>query len=115
MESKLLKIQLNQGSRNNIEQLIWYIPENIEFPKSEMDQKGYYWDSVFYEINDDAKYVYIVMKSSDFSKTMVDETGLLVSPFRTVYERFREECWAPEHYLDIEPMFYFNSSLVLTN
>jgi len=89
--------------------------ENIEFPKSEMDQKGYYWDSVFYEMNDTAEYMYIVIKSSNFSNIIIDEADLLISPFRVVYERFREECWAPEHYLDIEPIFCFNSSLVFTS
>ena len=114
MEAKLLKIKLNQNSRNHLEQLISYMRENIEFPKSEMEQKGYYWDSVFFESIDSTEYIYIVIKSSDFSRIMKDESKLILSPFRNVYEKFREQCWSPEPYLDIEPVFCFNSSLEFT-
>jgi hypothetical protein len=88
--------------------------ENIEFPKSEMEQKGYFWDSVFYEKNDEFEYIYIVIKSVDFSKIMMDESKLIVSPFRDVYEKFRSTCWASEPYVDLEPVFCFNSSFTLS-
>ncbi|EIV1777545.1 hypothetical protein MOU97_004230 [Vibrio vulnificus] len=85
--------------------------ENIEFPKSEMEQKGYFWDSVFFEKTDESEYIFIVIKSADFSKIMVDENELVATPFRDVYEKFRSQCWAPELYQDIEPIFCFNASL----
>ncbi|WP_337993082.1 hypothetical protein [Thalassomonas haliotis] len=88
--------------------------ENIEFPKSEMEQKGYFWDSVFYEKDEEYEYIYIVIKSSDFSKIMMDESELVVSPFRGVYEKFRSQCWASEPYIDIEPIFCFNSTLTFS-
>ena len=111
MESKLLKIKLNPNSRSHLDSLISYMRENIEFPKSEMEQKGYFWDSVFYEKRDCFEYIYIVIKSTDFSKIMMDESELVISPFRDVYEKFRSQCWAAEPYLDFEPIFCFNSSL----
>ncbi|MBL4942280.1 MAG: hypothetical protein JKY81_11530 [Colwellia sp.] len=115
MESKLLKIKLYFNSRVQLNQLIPYMRENIEFPKSEMDQKGYFWDSVFYEKDEEFEYVYIVIKSTDFSKIMLDESELIVSPFRDVYEQFRSQCWVSEPYLDLEPIFCFNSSMVFSN
>jgi hypothetical protein len=88
--------------------------ENIEFPKSEMEQKGYFWDSVFYEKEDKFECIYIVIKSDDFSNIMMDESELVVSPFRDVYEKFRTTCWAPGPYIDLEPIFCFNSSLTFS-
>jgi len=89
--------------------------ENIQFPKSEMEQKGYFWDSVFYEKNDEFEYIYIVIKSNDFSKIMMDESELIVSPFREVYEKFRSTCWVSEPYIDIEPVLCFNSSFTFSS
>lgn len=114
MESKLLKIKLNPGSRSHLDSLISYMRENIEFPKNEMEQKGYFWDSVFYERDDEFEYIYIVIKSADFSKIMMDESELIFSPFRDIYEKFRSTCWSPEPYQDIEPIFCFNSSITFT-
>lgn len=111
MESKLLKIKLNANSRVQLDSLISYMRENIEYPRSEMEQKGYFWDSIFYEKNEDFEYIYIVIKSADFSKIMLDESELIVSPFRDVYEKFRSQCWVSEPYLDFESIFCFNSSL----
>lgn len=115
MESKLLKIKLNSNSRVHLDQLISYMRENIEFPKNEMEQKGYFWDSVFYEKHEGFEYLYIVIKSTDFSKIMMDENELIISPFRDVYEQFRSQCWASEPYLDFEPIFCFNSSMNFSN
>ena len=114
MESKLLKIKLNPNSRSDLDTLITYMRDNIEFPKSEMEQKRYFWDSVFYEKSDEFEYIYIVIKSKDFSKIMMDESELIISPFRDVYEKFRSTCWAPEPYIDLEPVFCFNSSLTFS-
>ncbi|MGS0680515.1 DUF6176 family protein [Shewanella sp. 125m-7] len=111
MESKLLKIKLKLGSREKLDNLICYMRENIEFPKSEMGQKGYYWDSVFYESTRDHEHIYIVIKSVDFSKIMLDESALLHTPFREVYEKFRQECWVNEPYSDIDATACFNSSM----
>ncbi|GLX80140.1 hypothetical protein tinsulaeT_34800 [Thalassotalea insulae] len=110
MESKLLKIKLNSGYRSQLERLIAYMRENIEYPANEMTQKGYFWDSTFIEQTDEADFLYIVLKSHDFSKIMLDENELSPTPFREVYEQFRRQCWAPEPYTDIEPIFCFNSS-----
>jgi hypothetical protein len=115
MQSKLLKIKLNPNSRDHLDALIAYMRENIAFPKSEMEQKGYFWDSVFFQSDDEFEYIYIVIKSADFSKIMIDESELIASPFREVYEKFRTSCWAPEPYVDIEPIFCFNSSLTFSN
>lgn|GEM_PF-7010220 len=114
MQSKLLKIKLMPNSRIHLEALIAYMREHIEFPKSEMEQKGYFWDCVFYEKTNNFEYVYIVIKSNDFSKIMMDESEIIISPFRAVYEKFRDQCWAPEPYTDLEPVFCFNSSLTFS-
>ncbi len=110
MESKLLKIKLKSGSRPHLDNLISYMRENIEYPRDEMQQKGYFWDSTFIEQTEQADFLYIVIKSHDFSKIMVDESELSPTPFREVYEKFRAQCWAPEPYTDLEPIFCFNSS-----
>ena len=111
LESKLLKIKLNPNSRTHLEKLIAYMREHIEFPLAEMEQKGYFWDSTFIEQTDKADFLYIVIKSPDFSKIMADESELSPTPFREVYEAFRQNYWAPEPYVDIEPVFCFNSSM----
>ena len=85
--------------------------EHIEFPLAEMEQKGYFWDSTFIEQTAEADFLYIVIKSPDFTKIMADESELSPTPFREVYEAFRQNCWAPEPYVDIEPVFCFNSSM----
>ena len=87
MESKLLKIKLMLGSRSKLDHLISYMRQNIEYPKGEMEQKRYYWDSVFYESTRDHEHIYIVIKTPDFSKIMLDESELLYTPFREVYEQ----------------------------
>lgn len=33
---------------------------------------------------------------------------------RDVYEQFRATCWAPEPYIDLEPVFCFNSALTFS-
>ena len=84
---------------------------NIEQPANEMAQKGYFWDSVFFDNEAGIEYLYIVLKSGDFSKIMVDESNLIPTPFRDIYEKFRNECWVPEPYADIEFLQCFNSEM----
>ena len=86
--------------------------ENPIHPKTEMEQKGYFWDSVFFEEANDKNYIYIVVKSADFTTIMKDEEGLIATPFREVYEKFRLETWVPDTYKDIEEIFCFNDSMV---
>jgi len=111
MESKLLKIKLNPNSRTRVDELLEYMTSSVAGPKNEMSQKGYYWDSVFFGIEVDVEYLYIVLKSNDFSKIMVDESELIATPFREYYDRFRNDCWAPESYEDIESLFCFNTQI----
>ncbi|MFC3032732.1 DUF6176 family protein [Pseudoalteromonas fenneropenaei] len=111
METKLLKIKLNPGSREKVDSLLAYMKSHIDFPKQEMEQKGYFWDSVFYDCEAEDEFLYIVLKSKSFSKIMTDEAGLISTPFREVYEKFRKECWAPEHYNDVEALFCFNKEV----
>lgn len=111
MQAKLLKIKLNANSRPSLDKLLSYMKENAEFPRVEMAQKGYYWDSAFFETVEDIEYLYIVIKSTDFSTIMMDESELDSTPFREVYEAFRASCWSPEPYKDIEPLICFNSKM----
>ena len=111
METKLLKIAMNPGSKEKLKELLEYMKSNIHFPKNEMEQKGYYWDSVFYDCDERVEYMYVVLKSHDFSKIMTDESALIETPFRAVYDKFRRECWAPERYADIEPLYCFNTQM----
>jgi len=115
MQSKLLKIKLNPDSRGKLKDLIDYMQKNISFPKNEMAQKGYFWDSVFFDQSGEAEYLYVVLKSEDFSKIMMDESELDATPYREIYEKFRKTCWAPEPYQDIEPIACFNSSMVFSD
>ncbi len=108
MEAKLLKIKVNPGSKTLFKQLLEYMKNHPEQPLSEMKQKGYFWDSVFYS---EDNYLYMVLKSKDFSKIMMDESELIATPFRAVYEEFRESCWIQGAYQDIESLFCFNHSL----
>lgn len=114
MEAKLLKIPLKSGVREKVDALLGYMKSNNAFPKSEMEQKGYYWDSVFYSDEQGVEYLFIVLKSNDFSRIMVDESSLIETPFRQVYEDFRRECWAPEPYQDLEALCCFNSDMNFT-
>ena len=115
MESKLLKIKLKAGSRSDIDSLVAYMRTNITYPRNEMSQKGYYWDSIFVEQGDKVDFLYIVIKSEDFSKIMVDESELLSTPFRQVYDDFKAKCWLPGPYEDLEPVFCFNSAMQFSN
>lgn len=108
MQAKLLKIKLNPDSRPHLEKLIAYMTENRMHPLNEMKQKGYVWDSVFLDKSDN---LYIVIKSEDFTKIMMDESELIGTPFRDVYEKFREACWSPDPYSDIEPIACFNKTV----
>ena len=111
MQAKLLKIKLNSNSRAQLDQLLRYMQENVDFPRKEMAQKGYYWDSAFYEVVEGIEYLYIVIKSADFSTIKTDESEIDVTPFRDVYEAFRLSCWSPEPYADLEPLVCFNSEM----
>ncbi|REL27247.1 hypothetical protein DXX93_12175 [Thalassotalea euphylliae] len=115
MESKLLKIKLKAGSRADLDSLVAYMRENIAHPRDEMSQKGYFWDSIFIEQTDKADFLYIVIKSEDFSTIMVDESELSLTPFRQVYDDFKTKCWLPEPYEDLEPVFCFNSAMQFSN
>lgn len=86
--------------------------ENPINPKTEMAQKGYFWDSVFFEEVNDQNFIYIVVKSEDFSSIMLNENNLVHTPFREIYEKFQRDAWIPETYTDIEEIFCFNESMV---
>ncbi|MCG7539224.1 hypothetical protein CBQ28_00465 [Pseudoalteromonas sp. GCY] len=111
METKLLKIKLNLNTRPQVDELLAYMQDNIAFPREEMRQKGYFWDSVFFAEEGGREYLYIVIKSEDFSCIMMDESELICTPFREVYERFRKACWSTEPYQDIEALACFNSQM----
>ena len=115
MQAKLLKIKLNAGSKSHVEALIDYMQKNPQQPLSEMQQKGYFWDSVFFDTHDQTEYLYIVIKSPDFSKIMTDESDLVATDFRAVYEKFRQQCWAPEPYKDIDLICCFNQALAFSD
>lgn len=108
MQTKLLKIKLKPNSRPHLEQLIAYMVENHQYPLNEMKQKKYVWDSVFLDESDN---LYIVIKSEDFTQIMMDESELISTPFREVYEKFRNACWSSEPYSDIEPIACFNETV----
>lgn len=112
MQSKLLEIKLKPGSKPKVQELINFMKSSIEDPRDEMAQKGYFWDSVFFDIKDGQELLYIVLKSEDFSSIKIDESEIEATPFRTYYNLFRKECWAPEMYNDIEDIHCFNKSLV---
>ncbi len=112
MQSKLLKIKLKPNSRAHLAVLVEYIESDIKQPEYEMQQKGYYWDSLFIESSSECDYLYMVIKSVDFSKIMVNEDVLIATEFREVYERFRSQCWVADAYNDIEVVACFNSAMV---
>lgn len=111
MESRLLKIRMVSDSRARLDSLIQYMREHIDQPRSEMTQKGYFWDSVFWESGPDADYLYIVLKSQDFTRIMSDDAELIATPFRAVYDRFRATSWTSEPYVEMEPIFCFNDTM----
>lgn len=112
MQSKLLKIKLKANSRAHLAALVDYIESHTMQPKYEMQQKGYYWDSLFIESSSKCDYLYMVIKSDDFSKIMVNEDELIATEFRGVYESFRSQCWLADGYKDIEAVACFNSAMV---
>ncbi|WP_144394515.1 DUF6176 family protein [Pleionea sediminis] len=111
METKLLKILLKPRSKTRVKQLINYIKKNIDQPKFEMAQKGYFWDSVFYESDQENDYLLIVLKSSDFSNIMLDDSQLVETEFRAFYNQFRKDCWHPSGYKDLEVLACFNQAM----
>lgn len=115
MESKLLKIRMASDSKEKVTALVDYMRANIDQPFSEMTQKGYLWDSVFWESTPEAEYLYIVIKSADFAKIMRDETELVATPFRAIYERFRSSCWTSAGYVELAPVFCFNAAMHFSN
>lgn len=98
MESKLLRIKLKPGSEEKVRSLIARMKADIESVKSEMDQLGYYWDSVFMGDVGDCTYLYIVGKSQDWSKKAQGVTQ--PTTFRTYYEEFKADCWDESDQLD---------------
>ncbi|MDF0532850.1 hypothetical protein PY479_01000 [Shewanella sp. A32] len=107
MESKLLKVKLKTNSKPHFFELLEFIKANPEAPKEEMVQKGYFWDSFFLDKDEN---LFMVLKSKDFSKIMMDESELIQTAFRPIYERFRTQCWIEGSYEDIEELFCFNDS-----
>lgn len=108
MESKLLKVKLQPNSNGKLLELIEYIKRKPNEPFSEMQQKGYFWDSFFMDGEDN---LYMVLKSKDFSSIMQDEASLIETEFRSHYEKFRTECWQQASYQNIEEIFCFNKEL----
>jgi len=108
MESKLLKVKLKPNSRAKFFELLEYMKNHSDQPKSEMAQKGYFWDSFFIDKENN---LFMVLKSDDFSRIMTDESQLIATEFRAIYEHFRKECWVEDSYEDIEELFCFNDAL----
>jgi len=108
MESKLLKVKLKPNSKPHFLTLLKFMQADPAAPKNEMLQKGYFWDSFFLDKDDN---LYMVLKSKDFTKIMLDESELVETAFRPVYERFRSQCWVAGSYEDIEALFCFNDAL----
>ena len=108
MQTKLIKIPLKPGSRAAVDKLIHYMKSSPELPFNEMNQKGYFWDSVFL----DAQFnLYIVIKSPDFSSVMLNNDDLVETDFRSMYETFRQQAWQSDAYEDIEALACFNQAL----
>lgn len=108
MEAKLLKVKLQPNSRAKFEALLEFMQTHPQLPQTEMAQKGYFWDAFFID-NDDN--LFMVLKSPDFSKIIIDDTEIVPTAFRDVYDKFRQECWVKGSYQDIEALFCFNDSL----
>jgi hypothetical protein len=72
-----------------------------------MEQKGYFWDSFFI---DQDNTLFMVLKSHDFSSIMMDESALIATEFREVYDAFRQACWVQESYQDIDELYCFNQA-----
>ena len=108
MESKLLKVKLKPGSKAKFFELLEYMKSQPSEPHSEMMQKRYFWDSFFLDNEDN---LFMVLKSPDFSSIMTDELALIETGFRSIYERFRKDCWIEGTYQDIEELYCFNEAL----
>jgi hypothetical protein len=108
MESKLLKVKLQPNSKEKLLELVDYIKQNPTEPFSEMQQKGYFWDSFFI---DDEDFLFMVLKSKNFASIMQDDASLIETAFRSHYQRFRSLCWVQGSYQDIEEIYCFNKGL----
>lgn len=108
MESKLLKVKLKSGARQKFLELVELIKNQPNDSFSEMAQKGYYWDSFFL---DQENYLYMVLKSADFSSIMMDDSMLIKTAFRQNYDEFRARYWIDDTYQDIEELFCFNDAI----
>ena len=101
-------MKLKTGSKDKFFELLEYMKAQPKEPYLEMTQKGYFWDSFFLDREDN---LFMVLKSHDFSSIMMDESELVETGFRAVYEKFRKECWIEGTYQDIEELCCFNQTL----
>lgn len=90
--ARLGRVPLRKGSRMKVDALLSYMKENIAFVESEMSQKGYWWDTVYYEEASDCDFFWFVAKSKNWDAIKTDEQ-ISQTPFRSVYDKFRKECW----------------------
>ena len=113
MQSKLFRIKLKAGSYKKLCKQVDYMKDKIDQVKFEMDQKGYYWDSVFFEIINDQEYMVVVAKSKDFSSIIRDDNAIETTPSRDVYNQFKDSCWmsAPDVQ---EALFCFNKDMTFS-
>lgn len=92
MEAKLGRVKIKKDKIKETKEFIHEFQGSKEDVFLEMNQKEYYWDSVFLKEEGDTPYLYTVLKfkkNARFKST--DE--IKTTNFRTRYNKFITECW----------------------
>ncbi|MCB0326114.1 MAG: hypothetical protein KDD52_00695 [Bdellovibrionales bacterium] len=95
LHTRLARIPLKKGSRKKFEDLVAYMKEHYDEYQFESSQKGYWWDSVFYEEGTEQDTLWITSKSPAWDMIKGDQ-DIETTHFRKVYDVFRQECWLVE-------------------
>lgn len=98
METKLGIAKLKPNSKENVLKMIEWTKNNSELASKHMENKGYYWDSLFLESRPDGDYLIYVCKSSDWSKIKISDENPL-NDWSRKYLRWKEETWESESML----------------
>lgn len=111
MESKLLKIKLKNSTQGEVKKLVDKMNHDIDSPRKEMAQKGYFWDSVFVSEEGGEAFMYVMLKSDDFSQIIIDDNAIEHTEFREYYSLFRDKFWHEEGYTEPTAVACFNAQM----
>lgn len=94
MQARMGKIPIKKGKEQIAKDYLSKLLENNDIIQ-EMNQKGYFWDCLFFKEENHQTYLYVIAKSKDWSK-IKGTKDIQVTPARAFYDKFIAECWDQE-------------------